>query len=87
MLCRIEARHACDQGDGLYSYTWTEYDARDGGVQVIKDSANNVQLTTEFLKVPGGSHGGSWAARIKGKPMDPGALCLCYSINRCLNML
>ncbi|KAI0933864.1 hypothetical protein AcV5_005895 [Taiwanofungus camphoratus] len=64
-------RHGCDQGDGLNGYTWTEYDAREGGVQVIRDGVNNVILTTEFLKVPGGEHGGSWAARIKGKPMNP----------------
>ncbi|KAI0078991.1 glycoside hydrolase [Panus rudis PR-1116 ss-1] len=65
-----KTRHACDQGDGLDSYSWTKYDAREGGVQVIKDSNNNVQLTTEYLKVPGGEHGGSWAARIKGEPID-----------------
>ncbi|KZT11512.1 glycoside hydrolase family 63 protein [Laetiporus sulphureus 93-53] len=64
------ARHGCDQGDGLNGYTWTEYDAREGGVQIIKDGPNNVIITTEFLKVPGGEHGGSWAARIKGEPMD-----------------
>ncbi|KAG6865863.1 hypothetical protein C0991_010944 [Blastosporella zonata] len=64
-------RHACDQGDNLDSYTWTEYDTRQGGVQVIQDSANNVKITTEFLKVPGGDHGGSWAARIKGEPIKP----------------
>lgn len=67
-----ELRHACDQGDELDSYTWTEYDPRNGGVQVIKDSLNNVKLTTEFLKVAGGDHGGSWAARIKGEPIDQG---------------
>ncbi|OCH95312.1 glycoside hydrolase family 63 protein [Obba rivulosa] len=66
-----QPRHACDQGDGLNSYTWTEYDAREGGVQVIRDGKNNVKLTTQFLKVPGGQHGGSWAARVKGEPMDP----------------
>ncbi|KAF7304743.1 Mannosyl-oligosaccharide glucosidase [Mycena kentingensis (nom. inval.)] len=65
-----KTRHACDQGDGISSYTWTEYDTREGGVQVIKDGPNNVQITTEFLKVPGGNHGGSWAARIKGHPID-----------------
>ncbi|KAJ7489943.1 glycoside hydrolase [Mycena galericulata] len=64
-------RHACDQGDGLTSYTWTEYDTREGGVQVIKDGPNNVKITTEFLKIAGGDHGGSWAARIKGEPMNP----------------
>ncbi|PPQ81232.1 hypothetical protein CVT25_015756 [Psilocybe cyanescens] len=63
-------RHACDQGDNLDSYTWTEYDTREGGVQVIEDSFNNVKITTEFLKVAGGDHGGSWAARIKGEPID-----------------
>ncbi|KAI0362709.1 glycoside hydrolase [Trametes cingulata] len=65
-------RHACDQGDGLDSYTWTEYDAREGGEQVIKDGVNNVKITTQFLKVPGGEHGGSWAARIKGEPINLG---------------
>lgn len=66
----LGVRHACDQGDGLDSYTWTEYDPREGGVQVIKDRKNNVQITTEFLKISGGEHGGSWAARIKGAPMN-----------------
>ncbi|KAI0371740.1 glycoside hydrolase [Pilatotrama ljubarskyi] len=65
-------RHGCDQGDGLDSYTWTEYDAREGGEQVIKDGVNNVKITTQFLKVPGGEHGGSWAARIKGEPINLG---------------
>ena len=69
-------RHACDQGDGLNSYTWTEDDAREGGEQVIKDGINNVKITTQFLKVPGGDHGGSWAARIKGEPMNPGKASL-----------
>ncbi|KAF8631416.1 hypothetical protein AX17_005094 [Amanita inopinata Kibby_2008] len=64
-----KTRHACDQGDKLDSYTWTEYDTRRGGVQVLKDSDNNVKITTEFLKFPGGDHGGSWAARIKGEPL------------------
>lgn len=39
---------------------------------MIKDRQNNVELTTEFLKVPGGDNGGSWAARIKGKPLAKG---------------
>ena len=66
-------RHECDQGDGMQGYSWTEYDAREGGVQVINDAPNNVKITAEFLKVPGGDFGGSWAARIKGEPMNPGA--------------
>ncbi|EIM90479.1 glycoside hydrolase [Stereum hirsutum FP-91666 SS1] len=65
------SRHACDQGDNLNGYTWTTYDAREGGVQVLNDGYNNVKITTEFIKVPGGKHGGSWAARIKGEPINP----------------
>jgi mannosyl-oligosaccharide glucosidase len=38
---------------------------------VLKDLKNNVEITTEFLKVAGGDNGGSWAARIKGKPINP----------------
>ncbi|KAJ3504255.1 hypothetical protein NLJ89_g8031 [Agrocybe chaxingu] len=65
-----KTRHDCDQGDNLDSYTWTEYDTREGGVQVLKDGFNNVKITTEFLKVAGGNHGGSWAVRIKGEPIE-----------------
>lgn len=64
-----ETRHQCDQGDGLDSYTWTAHDPREGGVQVLKDSKNNVEITIEWLKVTGGNNGGSWAARIKGAPI------------------
>jgi mannosyl-oligosaccharide glucosidase len=53
---------------------WTEYDPREGGVQVLRDGLNNVKITTEFIKVPGGDHGGSWAARIRGEPLRPSAL-------------
>jgi mannosyl-oligosaccharide glucosidase len=65
-------RHACDQMDDLGGYSWTEYDPREGGVQVLRDNKNNIKLTTEFLKVSGGNHGGSWATRIKGEAIDPG---------------
>lgn len=67
-----DTRHSCEQNDKLDTYTWTEYDARQGGVQVIKDNPNNVKITTEFLNIAGGDHGGSWAVRIKGEPIDPG---------------
>lgn len=53
----VGTRHACDQGDGLESYTFTEHDGRTAAVQVIKDAANNVKLTTELLKIPGGDAG------------------------------
>ncbi|KAG8685916.1 Processing alpha glucosidase I, partial [Ceratobasidium sp. 394] len=65
-----KTRHACDQGDELRSYTWTEHDMRQGAIQVLKDPLNNLELKTEWLKIPGGDHGGSWVARISGKPLD-----------------
>ncbi|KAG8961017.1 Processing alpha glucosidase I [Tulasnella sp. 419] len=64
-----DIRHSCEDGHRLSSYTWTDLDVRQGGIQVLKDPKNNVEITTEFLKVPGGKHGGSWAARIKGRPL------------------
>ncbi|KAG8941772.1 Processing alpha glucosidase I [Tulasnella sp. 424] len=64
-------RHSCEQGDELGGYTWTEHDPREGGVQVLKDPKLNLELTTEVLKFPGGEHGGSWATRIKGRPLNP----------------
>jgi len=37
-------------------------------VQTFHDEANMIDLTTSFVKIPGGANGGSWAARIKGVP-------------------
>ncbi|KAK4193005.1 hypothetical protein QBC35DRAFT_161936 [Podospora australis] len=51
----------------MKGYGWDEYDTRNGGVQTIHDIENGVELTTSFVKIPGGAHGGSWAARIKGE--------------------
>jgi mannosyl-oligosaccharide glucosidase len=56
----------------LDGYTWTQFDPHEGGIQVIKDPHNNVKVTTELLKVAGGEHGGSWAARIRGEPIIEG---------------
>ncbi|KAI5865551.1 glycoside hydrolase family 63 protein [Durotheca rogersii] len=63
-------RYTCEQNEGMAGYGWDEYDTRRGGVQSIHDSGNKIDITTEFVKIPGGGHGGSWAARIKGVPRD-----------------
>ena len=60
-------RYTCEQGEDIHGYGWDEYDARSGGVQTIHDEGNNIDITTTFVKIPGGTHGGSWAARIKGE--------------------
>jgi mannosyl-oligosaccharide glucosidase len=62
-------RHTCEQHE-LDGYGWDEYDVRTGGRQTIHDPANRIDITTEFIKFPGGEHGGSWGARIKGTPRE-----------------
>ncbi|CAK7244989.1 MAG: Processing alpha glucosidase I [Sporothrix thermara] len=61
-------RYTCEQNEGMEGYGWDEYDTRLGGTQTIHDKFNNIDITTSFVKVPGGAHGGSWGARIKGVP-------------------
>ena len=48
------------------SYGWTAYDVRKGGVQVINDTDNKVDLVTEFAKVSDDN----WGLRIKGIPRE-----------------
>lgn len=59
-------RFTCEQHAGMAGYGWEEYDARHGGRQVIHDAGNKIDLTIDFVKLPGGTNGGSWATRIKG---------------------
>lgn len=66
-------RYTCEQGQDIHGYGWDEYDARTGGVQTIHDEGNGIDITTSFVKVPGGNHGGNWAARIKGTVRDDAA--------------
>ncbi|KAF2015320.1 glycoside hydrolase family 63 protein [Aaosphaeria arxii CBS 175.79] len=62
-------RHTCEQHE-LDGYGWDEYDVRTGGRQTIQDPVNRIDITTEFIKFPGGQHGGSWGVRIKGTPRE-----------------
>lgn len=66
-------RHTCEQNEGMAGYGWDEYDIRNGGRQTIHDAGNNLDLTIDFIKVPGGDNGGNWGARVKGVPRDGGA--------------
>ena len=54
----------------MAGYGWDEYDVRHGGRQTIHDAGNSMDITTEFVKIPGGEHGGSWGVRIKGVPRE-----------------
>lgn len=54
----------------MAGYGWDEYDVRQGGRQTIHDAGNSIDITTDFVKVPGGSHGGNWGVRVKGTPRE-----------------
>lgn len=54
----------------MHGYGWDEYDVRHGGRQIIHDAENAIDITTEFVKIPGGQHGGSWGVRVKGAPRE-----------------
>ena len=54
----------------MAGYGWDEYSARTGGRQTIHDAENHIDISTQFAKIPGGSHGGSWGVRVNGKLRD-----------------
>ncbi|XP_014255518.1 mannosyl-oligosaccharide glucosidase GCS1 [Cimex lectularius] len=61
-------RHWCEQDDHLNYYTWTKHDGKTFGVQQINDG--DFQITTSFVKRPGGTQGGDWTTRISVKSVD-----------------
>ncbi|RCI06676.1 Processing alpha glucosidase I [Rhizopus stolonifer] len=63
-------RHACDQNDGIAGYGYHKHDGREYASQEINDAPSNIKLSTEFIKVPGGKHGGDWGVRVSGTPLN-----------------
>ena len=61
----FRSRHSFDQRDNLCRYGWLYHDGKSFGVQEIVD--DDFELRTEFLKQPGGSYGGDWTVRVKGR--------------------
>ena len=59
-------RHWCEQNDGLHMYSWFAHDGRNFGLQEIIDKFYTI--STDFVKRPGGNHGGDWSARVAVKP-------------------
>ncbi|XP_053313985.1 mannosyl-oligosaccharide glucosidase [Spea bombifrons] len=59
-------RHTCEQSDGLPRYGWLLHDGVNFGVQEVRD--RGFTLTTEFVKRPGGDHGGDWSWRVTVAP-------------------
>ena len=63
---QVQIRHWCDHGDRLPMYGWFIHDGINFGVQEMLD--NYYTVSTDFVKRPGGNHGGDWSARIKVNP-------------------
>ena len=68
--------YRCEQGDDLRQWGWEKHDGRNFGVQKILD--RGVTLVTSFVKVPGGSHGGDWSARIQATGPKGAEVSLLY---------
>ncbi|XP_035426916.1 mannosyl-oligosaccharide glucosidase [Cygnus atratus] len=64
-------RHTCEQGDGLASYGWLRHDGDNFGVQDVRD--RGLLLRTEFVKRPGGEHGGDWSWHVTARPEGAGS--------------
>ncbi|XP_053921994.1 mannosyl-oligosaccharide glucosidase isoform X3 [Cuculus canorus] len=63
-------RHTCEQSDGLSRYGWLLHDGENFGTQEIEDG--KLWLKTEFVKRPGGEHGGDWSWRVTARAKSSG---------------
>lgn len=63
-----DLRHTCEQDEGMAGYGWTTYDVRSGGIQIVNDTINQLDLITNFAKISNDGHYGGWGLRIKGIP-------------------
>ncbi|XP_039263066.2 mannosyl-oligosaccharide glucosidase-like [Styela clava] len=61
----LPLRHTCEQGDRLSRYGWIAHDGLNFGIQDIVEK--NFNLRTEFVKKPGGNHGGDWTWRVSAR--------------------
>jgi len=59
-------RHWCEQGDQLPFYSWLDHDGVNFGIHEAID--HHYTITSDFVKQPGGQHGGDWTARMTVKP-------------------
>ncbi|XP_066488508.1 mannosyl-oligosaccharide glucosidase isoform X2 [Tiliqua scincoides] len=74
----VRLRHTCEQSDGLPRYGWLLHDGVHFGVQEIRDVG--LSLQTEFVKRPGGRHGGDWSWRVTARPERVGTRAPFFSL-------
>lgn len=52
----------------MAAYGWTTYDVRKGGMQIVNDTGNKVDLITQFAKISDDELGSKWGLRVQGFP-------------------
>lgn len=53
----------------MAGYGWTAYDVRKGGMQIVNDTGNKLDLITQFAKVSSDDERGTkWGLRVRGIP-------------------
>lgn len=52
----------------MAGYGWSAYDVRKGGMQIINDTGNKLDLITQFAKLSDDERSGQWGLRVKGVP-------------------
>ena len=50
----------------MAGYGWTAYDVRKGGMQIVNDTGNNLDLITQFAKVSDDDSRAKWGLRVRG---------------------
>lgn len=52
----------------MAAYGWTSYDVRKGGMQIVNDTGNKLDLLTQFAKISDDEPTSKWGLRVKGIP-------------------
>lgn len=52
----------------MAAYGWTAYDVRKGGLQIINDTGNRLDLVAHFAKISDDGPSSKWGLRVKGIP-------------------
>src|SRR5436309_2397623 len=61
-------RHTCEQDEGRACYGWTADHIRKGGMQIINNTGNNLDLIAQFATAPDDECGGKWWLESKRYP-------------------
>lgn len=52
----------------MAAYGWTAYDVRKGGMQIVNDTGNKLDLIAQFAKISDDERSPKWGLRVKGIP-------------------